>query len=178
MYQPQYYPPFSVINPVTNAMFIDEFTNWITNILVDDKNVILMDDFNIHINNEHDPEAMVLADTLQALGLHCHTSFPTHKHGNTLDPICTEIFSGIKFKDCTKGPYISDHCVVRCKLGILKNNIINKSLTFRKLAGVDSEAFAQDLDLKDSENESDLNNLITKFEAIPKQLRQACTRKD
>ena len=89
------HPPYSVINPVTNTMFIDEFTNWITNILVDNKNVILMGDFNIHINSEDSPEAMFLADTLQALGLQCHTSFPTHKHDNILDLICTEIFSGI-----------------------------------------------------------------------------------
>ena len=69
-----YYPPYSVINPVTNAMFTYEFTNWITNILVDDKNSLPMGDLNIHINNEDDPEAMILANTLlQALGLQCHT---------------------------------------------------------------------------------------------------------
>ena len=158
-----YHSPYSVIYPITSAVLIDEFTNWIINILVDNKNVTLMGDFNIHINNEDNPEAVILAGTLQALGFQCHTSFPTHKHGNTLDLICTEIFSGIKVKDCTEGPYISDHCVVRCKLGIPKNNIINKSLTFRKLAGVDSEAFVQNLGLKDLENESDLNNLITMF---------------
>ena len=43
-----------------------KLTNWITNILVDDKNIILMGDFKININNEDDPEAMILADTLQA----------------------------------------------------------------------------------------------------------------
>ena len=46
-----YHPPYSLITPVTNAMFIDELTNWITNILVDDKNVIIMGNFNIHISN-------------------------------------------------------------------------------------------------------------------------------
>ena len=96
-----------------------------------------MGDFNKHINNKDSPKAMILAHTFQALCLQCHTSFPTHRYGNTLDLTCTEIFSGTKVKDSTEGPSISEHCVVRCKLEIPKINIINKSITFINLAGVD-----------------------------------------
>ena len=46
-----YYPPYTAKSPSTNAMFLDDFTNWLSERLPDYKNVAITGDFNIHINN-------------------------------------------------------------------------------------------------------------------------------
>ena len=48
-----YNPPYSIRNPVTDITFIDELTEWLTDTLASDKNVLVMGNFNIHINKEN-----------------------------------------------------------------------------------------------------------------------------
>ena len=55
---------------VTNGEFLDEFTDWVAELVSTCNNVILVGDFNLHINNPND-------ETTQALGLHQNITFPT-----------------------------------------------------------------------------------------------------
>ena len=50
-------------------------------------NVILVGDFNLHINNPNDDDACKFMETTQALGLQQNIAFPTHVSCNTLDLI-------------------------------------------------------------------------------------------
>ena len=68
-------------------MFIDDITEFLAEALSQHQNIILAGDFNIHINNQEDPEADTLIDTMMALGIQQHTNFITHHSGNTLDLI-------------------------------------------------------------------------------------------
>ena len=55
-----YHPPYSKANPVTDGMFIDDFTEWICDQLVvsdHDNKLIILGDFNIHVNDELDENA-------------------------------------------------------------------------------------------------------------------------
>ena len=45
-----YHPPYSNMCPVTNSMFIDDFTEWLPSQLVRYDNILLVGDFNIHMN--------------------------------------------------------------------------------------------------------------------------------
>ena len=47
-----YHPPYTAKSPSTNAMFLDDFTNWLSERLPDYKNVVITGDFNILINNQ------------------------------------------------------------------------------------------------------------------------------
>ena len=46
-----YRPLYSTANPQTIAYFIDEFMNWLPDQLVGNDNVLILGDFNIHIND-------------------------------------------------------------------------------------------------------------------------------
>ena len=70
--------------------FINDITEFLTEVLSQHQNIILAGDFNIHINNQDAPEANILMDTMTALGLQQHTNFITHHTGNTMDLIFTE----------------------------------------------------------------------------------------
>ena len=92
---------------------MDEFTVWLASISGSFSNMIVLGDFNIHINDENDNEAGIFVDTMTALGFNQHVSFPTHSAGNILDPVFTETCNSIEVKSCTPGPILSDHTAVK-----------------------------------------------------------------
>ena len=47
----------------------------------ENKNVSILGDFNMHINNPDDADANILTDTQEVLGFHQHIDFSTHQWG-------------------------------------------------------------------------------------------------
>ena len=90
-----YHPLYLTVNQCTNAMFLDEFTEWLPDQLAKYKNVMIVRDINFHLNSIDDPDATTLKYTLDALALIIHNNFPMHRHGNTLDILATEIASSL-----------------------------------------------------------------------------------
>ena len=62
-----------------HPMFLDEFADYMENFLTTNHNIVIAGDFNLHINNQDDPEAPLFTDMMDALGLDCHVNFPTHQ---------------------------------------------------------------------------------------------------
>ena len=125
-----YHLPYNNKTKVTNAEFMDEYTNWITETSVNDKNLVICGDYNMHVNNADDEDAASFLETNEALGLKQHVTFPTHTSGNTLDLIFTEINGGIGVADCISDSYILDHCNVLCKLPIRREDIQRKTIKY------------------------------------------------
>ena len=50
--------------------FLDLFTEYIVDLIAEHENIVLVGDFNIHINNEDNPNAVIFLDTMTAPGLH------------------------------------------------------------------------------------------------------------
>ena len=50
-------------------MFIDDIREFLAESLSQHQNIIVASDFNTHINDQDDPEANILMDTMMALGL-------------------------------------------------------------------------------------------------------------
>ena len=74
--------------------------------------MIVLGEFNIHINDENDNEAGIFVDTITALHFNQHMSFPTHQAGNILDLVFTETCNSIEVmqtRSYTEWPYISQH---------------------------------------------------------------------
>ena len=44
-----YHPPYSTVNQCTNAMFLDEFTEWLPYQSAKYKNVVIVGDINFHL---------------------------------------------------------------------------------------------------------------------------------
>ena len=144
-----YHPPYSEKKPITNAMFIDDITEFLTEALSQHQNIILAGDFNIHINKQEDPEANILMDTMTTLGLQQHTNFITHCSGNTLDLIFTETITRQEVLKCTPGPFISDRCAVNITLSVPKTNIIRMTTQTCNLKDIDLDSFIKDIGIED-----------------------------
>ena len=129
---------------MTIAMFIDEFTKWIADQLTSDGNILLLGDFNMHINRIYtDVDIKIFTDTMEALGLQQWVDFGTHHLGNTIDLIFTELASKIEMLTCTPGPFISDHCVVKCEIKYKRDRPTVENKTYCRISKIDTDAFVK-----------------------------------
>ena len=64
-----YHPPYSATNNTTNAKFIDKFTEYLVDSIMTYNNIVILGDFNLHINDQEDPDTYIFIDTITALGL-------------------------------------------------------------------------------------------------------------
>ena len=82
-------PPPSKKNQLTLPMFYDEFSRLIE-ILVDEPNPLpITGDFNFHVDDSGNLEAMRFLDLLNSANLVQHVLEPSHRRGHTLDLIIT-----------------------------------------------------------------------------------------
>ena len=74
---------YSGHNLITNNMFIDDLIEWLTESLANNKNMIIMEDFNIHINKRGENEDVTaFMNSMESLGFQQHktsqhTGWPT-----------------------------------------------------------------------------------------------------
>ena len=158
-----YHPPYSEKAPITNAMFLDEVTDFLANFLIEHNNIIIAGDFNIHVNNTNDPEAQVFLDTMEVLGLDNHVNFATHNRGNTLDLVLTEVLSSLSVVTCEQGPFLSDHCCIELEVAIPKPALKRLTITSRNINDVVTEDLVKELDLGTIEGK-DVNDLVNQLE--------------
>ena len=140
-----YRPPYSTINQATTHFYFEEFTNWLETKSNEYNNIIVLGDFNIHINNDQDADANRFKDIIEALGLQQHVSFSMHRYGNTLDHIYTELGSSVIINYCREGPILSDHTAVICRSNIQRENITRKGVSYGKINEIDLDEFSQDI---------------------------------
>ena len=140
-----YHPPCSDTNKATTSQFINEFTEFLAKFLTEYSNIIIAGDINIQWNNIEGPDTRVYIDTITALGLDQHVDFFTYKSGNILDHIYNEAFSNCKVLSCSELFYPSDHAAVECILWAPKEDIVIKTIKYRKLHEIDIDAFISDL---------------------------------
>ena len=75
---------------------MDEYVEFLADVLADHRNILILGDFNIHVNSKDNPDAEVFSGMMEALGLNQHTNFSTHRSGNILDLVFTEVISSLK----------------------------------------------------------------------------------
>ena len=140
-----FHPPYSTGNMVTDKIFIDKLTDWLTDTLALDKHVLVMGDFNIHINKDNNEIANIFLNSMMAMGLQCSYSFPTHKEGNCLDLIFTETIRDIMVTASRPIAYIGDHQIVAVNISIPKGDVARKEITCRKLKSINYTDLAEEM---------------------------------
>ena len=123
-----YHPP-----EPTPTLFIDNFLDSIEHLIINHSNLMLSGDFNLHVNDVGDADAIFFIEALSALGLYQHVSQPTHNKGNILDLIFFEDQDDIKITRCTPLDFVSDHRMVVCELNIKKEYPVKNTVQLRKL---------------------------------------------
>ena len=159
-----YRPPYSQENKVTIPMFNDEFCQFLADIQVKHKNIIVAGDFNIHINESTDTNAQAFMDLMETAGFEQHITSPTHKAGNILDHVYTERGGEVTVTKCDVKDFVSDHCIIKCVLNLPKENIIKKTISYRRYKQINLEAFSTDLQFA-YDSKSNLEDIVNIFES-------------
>ena len=138
-----YHPPHKGKHSTTNRMFIDDITELLTNKLPQYQNSILLGDFNIHIEDQMNVDAVMFNETMRALSLEQHVLGPTHVTGNTLDLIFTQLSKSFNITNTTLHGYISDHCMVSVDINIKKQKYTIETKEKRDRTKLTGPALAQ-----------------------------------
>ena len=98
--------------------------------------LLISEDFNIHVDNAVDTDAKKLIDSLQLYGLQQHVTSPTYKHDHTLDLIITRQSDQLLENTLRISRYISDHATVLCSIRCDKPPLSVRTVSYRKLQSV------------------------------------------
>ena len=159
-----YHPPYSETYQVTKQSIIDEFSEYLWEVLAEHRNLVITGDFNLHVNDPEDQDGEVFIDTMQALGLDQHVTFPTHRSNNTLDLVFSECLSTYKILSCKSEPYLSDHTSVEFLLSVKKEHVVNKCITIRKFKSINVPSLIEDLQLEDQTDPDNMDDMVERLE--------------
>ena len=116
-----YFPLLSSTNKTMTGMFIDEITDLLTDNIPKCSNLIKLGDFNISTESVSNPDTVISNNTMAALGLQQHVQGPTHKMGNMLDFIFSQLEMQITVTGMATHGFVSDHYMVLIELSLRKS---------------------------------------------------------
>ncbi len=100
--------------------FIKEFGDFLSELVLAADKVLIVGDFNIHVDNEKDVLGSAFTDIMNSIGARQHVSGPTHCRNHTLDLILSHGIDFNGFEVLQQSVCISYHYLVLCKLHIAK----------------------------------------------------------
>ncbi|KAG1924711.1 hypothetical protein F2P79_025983, partial [Pimephales promelas] len=130
--------------PKYNKDFMNDFSQLFTHLSTLSHNLIILGDFNIHMDNISSPLARDFASCLESLDLHLYTDSPTHCGGHMLDLVCC---SGIIPSVCkTHSVAFSDHMLITFNITLpLSKLIVPRTISFRNIKDINTGTFASDI---------------------------------
>ena len=160
-----YHPPCS--DPRYNtAAFCDEFCDLVSDISMVYENLLYLGDYNIHVNNVEDQDAVQFLQMTEGLGLDQEIKNSTHQSGNTLDLIFTECIGSLKLVNTRIGNYISDHNIIISELNFALERKAQEQKYGQKFNPENIGNFMDNLDLSEICNTMDasLDSILDQFE--------------
>ena len=100
--------------------FLKKLLNYLKYLLT--KRLLLLGDFNFHINKNNDPNVIKFGKLLEEFSLQLHVTSPTCKSFNTLDLVMTRSSDDILLAKPKVKAFISDHAAIMCHLRSFKPN--------------------------------------------------------
>ena len=172
-----YHPPPHTDNQITTSTFIDKISSLLTERITNLSKIMILGDFNINTRETTSADNTIFNDTMAALRLEQHVHSPTHRLGNTLDLIFTQLHSKVKVTNATTHGYISDHCMVSIDLQLHKLRYPKIKKTIRDKTRITAKALlsnftAPTLDTNDSLDQTchklntELHNVLEKTASL------------
>ncbi len=91
--------------------------------------VLIVGDFNIHVDNEKDALGLSFLDILNSIGVRQHVSGPTHCQNHTLDLTLSHGIDVNGVEILQQSNDISDNYLVLCKLHVAK--AVNSATSYK-----------------------------------------------
>ena len=138
-------PPYSEAHPVSANVFFEEFAAYLESVIICYENLVIASDFNFHLDDLLDHDAIKFTELLETFGLENNVTFPTHVNGHWLDLIITRSTNDIKVLSPVSYLYLSDHCFVERSLTIPTPCTTIKEICFQKWKNIDLDVLKKDI---------------------------------
>ena len=141
--------------------FFNELSHYLESVILCPYSILITGDFNVHVDDPSNDDALRFLDLLESLGLEQHVDESTHTHGHILDLVITRIGDDILNESPKSDFYISDHIAIICNISLLKSPLVEKTMQYRKLKNVKISALKDDIRSSNllSKTHSDINEL-------------------
>ncbi|KAK0154922.1 hypothetical protein N1851_002758 [Merluccius polli] len=119
-------------------------TDFLTKLSAISPSVLLLGDFNLHIDNTDSTPAIEFLNLLQCLNFTQHINFPTHSRGHILDLVCS---TNLHIQHLSShNLHISDHLAIILDLDIpIPTPKQQRTITFRNLKSLSPSALSASL---------------------------------
>lgn len=169
-----YRPPPSKSNDLRTSLFFDQWNSYLDRIVTFPHEFIITGDFNFHVDDKNDSNAMKFLQTLEDHNLTQHISTATHIRGHTLDLFITRSESNLlrtkasvhepNLFDARGNPFC-DHHAIQAVLAGAKPKKISKTFTFRKWKTVDQVELSKDIVLDIPDTNPSVDELANQYDS-------------
>ena len=157
-----YRPPPNSSNGYSDSQFLDEFADFLAHIAVLE-NVIILGDFNIHVDDCQNRITTAFASLLQNCGFEQHIKQATHNHGHTLDLVITNTNDLQPHAITVTDPCISDHKCISLQLQDTKPRYEKHVNTIRDRKSLDINNFKQQMQSCFNDKMASLDELVSDY---------------
>ena len=159
----KYLSLYTIYRPEPNvekmSVFFDEFATYLENWTLVSHDVLILGDFNIHIDLPNDSKTSTFVEILKMFNLVQHVVAPTHESGHTIDLIISHPNDFVY--NVVVNEHFSDHKTVSFTLRAIKPPSKSETVTSRNIRSINMEAFTQDITTCLANNE--ISTSIPKF---------------
>ena len=138
-----------VLDLTIKGKFLQDIENYVAMKILNQEQIVLMGDFNIHVENTNDAFAEEFIDLMKSMDFSQIVHSPTHIAGGTLDLIFIQDIATVQ--DLTiyndyNDVVLSDHYLIEISLQCaLKRKIERIQKTFRSISDISIEHFSEEL---------------------------------
>ena len=125
------------------SVFFDEFATYLENWTLVSHGVLILGDFNIHIDLPNDSKTSTFLEILKMFNLVQHVVAPTHESDHTIDLIISHPNDFVY--NVVVNEYFSDHKTVSFTLRAIKAPSKSETVTSRNFRSINMVAFTQDI---------------------------------
>ena len=154
-----------------DTAFIEELGNLLESTSTLSGKLVLLGDFNVHLDSNTEPESRQLTSLLESFGLVQHVKDATHIKGHLLDLVVSRETDDL-VQSCEVGDFISDHNSILVSLNSSKPHPKKKYTTFRKIKSVVPESFSSDISSSDLTKQlpSNVDEMVSCYNRVLKEL--------
>ena len=146
--------------------------HWNKIYLADWGDLILISDFNVHMDKPTDSDTILFNDFLDSFNLVNKIDFETHQNHHTLDLIITS-YNYDSITNVSWGHYLSDHCFIHATLQLKINHPDLHQMIYQKLKNINQEKIS-DLGSITLEGQ-DLAALVSEYNTKLRNILDTCT---
>ena len=167
-----YRPPPSQTNKLTVTAFFREFSTLLEVLSIDPARLILVGDFNFHLDVDSDHNANIMKDMLESAGLQQHVTGATHRRGHTLDLLITRKVDNLVSDVEVVTGMPSDHHVVKCTADVGRPKPVKQVVNYRELKKINVDLFKKNIrtSVLFTNPADDLSQSVKQFENVLREL--------